>query len=193
MHAVLQNNVQLVRVLLTHGADVSIGSHEYHTPLSVAVALGYVDAVAFLLERHQLDDDAAIVNIIRALAIAIGRHQDDMTVLEMLLAHGAQVDAHVDESHKTTLHVAASTPNLQAITVLIAHNANVDARDAEGCVALHGAAATKDCALVVKVLIAEGADVDAVDETGITALHIAALLTHACGGGFARTRYVAFS
>ena len=55
-------------------------------------------------------------------------------VLELLLAHGADLDA-PNEEHATPLFFACQCNNQFAASILLSHNANVRARNAQGLTA----------------------------------------------------------
>jgi ankyrin repeat protein len=94
-------------------------------------------------------------------------------VVELLLAHGAPVDAR-DDVGSTALILAARKGRLPVVRRLLVHGADVNATDCGGSTALIGAAWTGKAA-VVRALLANGADVKARDRSGWSALGYAAL------------------
>ncbi len=136
---------QVVADLLALGADVHATDRYGATPLHAATQSGstrYWDVIS-------------------------GPHAE---VLELLLRHGAPVDA-VNDANETALHGAASHCHLEAVELLVRHGADVNARNKANATPLHvGAAAYRGAFDVIDLLIAQGADPNAVDDKGNTAL-----------------------
>jgi ankyrin repeat protein len=65
--------------------------------------------------------------------------KDNREVAELLLAHGAAVEA-ADRSGATALHLAATRGYRDMVALLVAHGANVNARDNPGAAPLDEAA-----------------------------------------------------
>ena len=94
-----------------------------------------------------------------------------LEVFQVLMAHGAAVDARGDRQ-ETPLHLAADAGNLAVATALLDAGAQVDPRMDEQRTPLHQAAQANG-ADIVRLLVARGADVNARDRAGYTALIIA--------------------
>jgi hypothetical protein len=90
--------------------------------------------------------------------------------LEILIAHGAQVDA-PDRNGFTALMAAASMGLVSNVRVLISAGAKVNIRDEKGSTALIWAAIS-GYPQVVEILLAHGADVKAKNKDGLTALSL---------------------
>jgi hypothetical protein len=91
-------------------------------------------------------------------------------LLEILIAHGAKVDA-ADRTGLTALMAASSLGLAQNISVLISAGANVNARDEKGSTALIWAAIS-GYPQVVEILLADGADGKVKNKDGLTALQL---------------------
>jgi ankyrin repeat protein len=83
---------------------------------------------------------------------------------EVLIAHKADVNAK-DVSHRTPLHYAASSGNLEVAKVLLANKADVNAKGFYSSTALHTVAWNGNIAFA-RLLIENGANVNAVDKFG---------------------------
>jgi len=94
-------------------------------------------------------------------------------VVELLLAHGADVNAR-DNDGKTPLIFAALSGNKDVVELLLAHGADANARDSEDWTPLLWAA-SDGYTDVVEFLLAHGADANARNSHGETPLHRAAL------------------
>jgi ankyrin repeat protein len=90
--------------------------------------------------------------------------------LQVLLSHGADVNAVTITDRLTALHYAANTGHTVSLQVLWSHEADVNAVENSGVTALH-LAANHGHTESLKVLLSHGADVNAKNENGITALH----------------------
>lgn len=112
-----EGDVESMRLLLDHGADVGAGDREGVTPLHFAAAFGGVEAVRLLLERGaQVDarEETGMTPIMGAQA-----HQR-AEVVEVLRQAGATLDEIppvlvVEPGHVVT-HIAADDPLLRLTT-----------------------------------------------------------------------------
>jgi ankyrin repeat protein len=99
------------------------------------------------------------------------------TGCKLLIAKGADVNAHEQKYGNTPLHGAANKGHVDVANMLIAKGANVNVRDQGGATPLHGAANYGHVA-VAELLIAKGADVHAKNQYDDTPLHWAARNGH---------------
>ncbi|KGO41766.1 hypothetical protein PEX1_031150 [Penicillium expansum] len=104
--AAISGNIALVSMLLGHGADIDYKYIELYAPrialcphderwhgsiaLSVAARLGYLDLVTFLLANDS--DVKATTPSLRETALYLAIANGHEEVIEMLLAHGADVE-----------------------------------------------------------------------------------------------------
>ncbi|KAK5679414.1 hypothetical protein LTS10_008231 [Elasticomyces elasticus] len=97
---------------------------------------------------------------------------EDVPMMNLLLSHGAAVDAkhHMD---RTALIAAAATGATTLVQILLARHANVEASDTDGRTALI-VAAEAGFNDIVQQLLDHNADLQAFDDDGRTALHCAA-------------------
>ncbi|KAK5850605.1 hypothetical protein PBY51_001470 [Eleginops maclovinus] len=92
--------------------------------------------------------------------------------LQLLCEHGVNVNAKVEGSQQTALHLSVRYMALSAVHVLSCCGADVNAVDSNGMTALHIAAGILHKDIMVS-LIKEGADNMGVKHTGNTPLHMA--------------------
>ena len=110
MAAVRANNSFIVRLLLESGASLvarsapRTGMLESTTPLHIAAAFAYFDAAR--TRRTPCDNGRAI--------------HEQLEIIDMLLANGADVDA-VDASGRVARHIAMASGNVAAAEVLALH------------------------------------------------------------------------
>ena len=102
------------------------------------------------------------------LVIAVFDNFSD--IVEVLIEHGANVNARNDVSGRAPLHSAASQNSRESAELLIANGANVRVRSDNGVEVLHSAA-VGDHPEMGRYLISRGANVDPADNDGATPLH----------------------
>lgn len=96
---------------------------------------------------------------------------DDVSAIDALLEHGAEIDAR-DTNGQTCLHVAATFGTPTMVKTLASRGADVKAIDSESRTALHCAVDSINTD-VYGALIRVGVDVEARNGRGQTALEIA--------------------
>lgn len=148
--AVTAGNLVQVRRLLSHGVDVNTRDDSGRTLLHSAVP------------RYAFGEPVVKVG--------------EKTIIQMLLAAGADVDA-ADSDGVTPLLLTASRGHIKAAKQLLAGGANANAKDRQGMTPLHRVAVDGPMELIER-LVARGADVNAVDRDGWTPAHMAAFHGH---------------
>ncbi len=99
------------------------------------------------------------------------------SIVELLLAHGADVNASSDARKNTPLIEAAARCEVSIMARLLAEGARLDDRNNTGQTALM-VAVGEGCTEAVELLLTHGADVTIVDQLGMTAMKYAALFRH---------------
>lgn len=164
--AVGYGNIEMIYMLLKHGADINAINNRGWTPLHRTTHLGKADAALALLSNkpniNAKSDDGST-----PLHDAISHKHFD--IARLLIDHGADVNAQ-DISRSTPLHTAAWRGHRDIVERLFARNANINAKDIDGNTPLHKAVQGLENEMV-GLLLANGADIDAVGESG-TPLHI---------------------
>jgi ankyrin repeat protein len=118
--AAVTNHGAMVELLLANGADVNATeSVSGQTPLEMAVSEGNRDAVQSMLTLG-----ADPISKLYLQVAVTHNHQD---IAEVLLAHGADVDAK-NVGGYTPLHFAASDGHKGIVELLLAHGADANAR-----------------------------------------------------------------
>ncbi|KAI9436840.1 ankyrin repeat-containing domain protein [Lactarius indigo] len=175
--AAAMGRLEIVRILLGHGVDVSVATTMgNHTPLHEASRGGHVDVVRLLI---QYGADAN-TDLQRLFLQALSSRSAE-TVL-FFIELGGDVHAR-DRSHSTPLHLVLKSLSfsVDVMQTLIDHGADVNARDGSHSTPLHLVSPPPSSSLsssssskvdVVRTLIHHGADVNARDRSHKTLLHL---------------------
>jgi formylglycine-generating enzyme len=203
LYAASNGSRKTVEILLRHGADVSVATGAGQTAISEATSHGHLDIVE-LLQSHgaapnprSLNDAAAggELEAVRyilasnvdtdskdtALRFAIlggtDRPAERKAIIELLLAHGADINNRVKGAPNTPL-MLATTADL--VEFLIDHGADFKAEAAFGTPvqALACNKSVQDPVAIFNVLLVHRVDIAVAPKTGLGALHCAVLLHH---------------
>lgn len=164
--AALRGDLPEIRSRLAAGTQVNAQDSTGSTALSLSVALGNGEIVAFLLEAGA-DVGLATNEVIYPIHSA-----KDPAIIKALLNHGADPNAVANYGYRP-LHFACGRVHHEGqVRSLLSAGANVNVADDEGETPLH-LAAQFATATIVKLLVNAGADVHARTERGTTALNLA--------------------
>lgn len=121
--AVEEGNLDLVKLLLSEGADASIVDENNETPLHCLPVIGPNAELGQLLLDHGCN--CRVKSISRRVALHKAAEYDSMAGAALLLiAAGAKINVQ-DAWGTTPLHFAARWGNYVVIKALIAHNADI--------------------------------------------------------------------
>jgi ankyrin repeat protein len=165
--AAKEGHVEIVKYLLSHGANVNFDAGwDGGTVLQAAASTGIWDLVELILEHHPTDLHAALVT-------AIDAGHDKITMA--LIYQGIDLDP---PNGETPLQAASRRGNEELVRILVGMSANVNAapKSYYGMTALQGAARYGNLE-IVRFLVEKGAEINALPATlgGMTALQAAAL------------------
>ncbi|KAH7025755.1 ankyrin repeat-containing domain protein [Microdochium trichocladiopsis] len=164
-------NTELVRILVTNGADISIKNDRGRTPLFTAVLFDHLERAEDLLE-HGADVSTTDINDRTPLYTAVIQGYSRM--IKLLCASGAYVDIK-DKNGQTPLHYAISHGRSEVAETLLAAGADtnlVSKGETPLC------RATSKCNLqIIDLLLRHGADVAVPSPNygGALAIHLAAI------------------
>jgi ankyrin repeat protein len=163
-----EGHVDVARMLMKHGADVSAQDQYKSTPLHWASSSGHLDVARMLVERGaDVSAQARGKNGFTPLHWALKNHHLDMAL--MLVDCGADVSAQ-DEDGGSPLHWALKNHHLDVARILVERGADVSAQDKNGWSPLH-LTLSKGHLDVARMLIERGADVSARTKSWWTPLH----------------------
>ncbi len=179
--------VTLVLIIIAVGCRIDLTNKRLHS----AAAEGDLVAVNGLLaggwfRSPQAVNDGDTNGLAPLHHACLGGHA---AVAELLLSHGADIEAKLMPSGLTLLQdlaskKCASDGQVAVMEVLFSHGADVNAKTKDsdatvGATPLH-LATVNGCVVVMEFLLTHGADVNAKDATaGATPLHFAAMIGHA--------------
>jgi quinoprotein dehydrogenase-associated probable ABC transporter substrate-binding protein len=173
-NAIVANDIDRVRYLLDHGAEVNSHDGEGNTPLINATRFGFVPVAAWLVE-HKAEIDLPDRNSWTPLMFAAWNDQPDL--VQMLAAHGAKLDA-TDNDGLTALAIAAQNGKVKAASALVTAGADVNRPAAKGGYTPLMLASISGSSELATTLIQHGAKINAANPGGVTALMIAAAGNH---------------
>ncbi|KAH8983638.1 ankyrin repeat-containing domain protein [Lactarius akahatsu] len=162
----------VVQTLLAHNADVNVAkTGDNHTPLHDASKFGHFDCVQLLMQNGA--DARTDLQRLLFLASSSGNVQ----TVELFIQLSGDVSAR-DGGHKTSLHLASSSPSRRSsdvVRALMLNGVDVNARDGSHKTPLHLASSMSSWLNgdVCQTLIMNGADVNARDGSHSTPLHLA--------------------
>ncbi|OXU20908.1 hypothetical protein TSAR_000911 [Trichomalopsis sarcophagae] len=177
VYAALSNEVDvLVRLLMRYGADIHTRDDDGFNilrNLTILPGREHIEVIRKLLEKGVLAQEA---NSKHHQPIHIAVRRDKIQVVNLLLDHGANVNALVDVLDETPLYIAArECRNPAMLTTLLKRGANIDKKCYSGYTALHGLV-MQECLFdsdrisfeKVKVLLSFDADLFIEDKFNLT-------------------------
>jgi ankyrin repeat protein len=156
--AVMRGDAPAVRALLAKKADVNAPQTDGTSALHWAVRANDVELTEMLLKAGAR---ASTANQSGATPMLLAATNGNATILERLIAAGADPNAPVSETGDTALMMAARTGKLDAVRVLLDHGAKVNAKETWGGTTALMWAVSERHSEVAKLLVERGADVNA--------------------------------
>lgn len=163
IHASWKGRVEIVKLLISHGARVNYKIDTGYTALGVAIEENHSDIVRILRDAGA-DENISLISFVKA---------GDLEMVHSLIRTGISIEEQ-DADGATPLMWAAYKGYTRIVEILIDSGANLWAADwTYGNTALMGAAANGHRE-VLQLLISRGADLDTLDHQGRNALMWAA-------------------
>lgn len=176
--AVFHNQFDIVKLLAYWGANIqfkdALGnlinryfySYQYQKP--------NIEILKFLLE-HQVNPNS--VGYYSDTPIVTAAIYNDFEAIKLLVQHGANINAQLEETGMSALMYAVMLPDNQMADYLIAQGANIHITDIEGENLLIFAAYAGSLPNI-KLLLDKGLSIDAIGAYGLTPLMMAAAQGH---------------
>ena len=169
------NHSDLIRFLVSAGADLEARDKDDDTALMTAVNWGNPEALRALIE---LGADLDALSRKNGTPLVAAIESNRLKLAQMLLQAGANPDKSYGEGAYTALFNAVADDKAEFVSALIAAGANVNTRHGQHRRPLLVLAATKDHTNLIPLLIEAGADLEAADDLGWTAWRAATYLGH---------------
>ena len=154
--AAMRSDVESVRSLLKHGADVNAAQGDGMTALHWAAVNGDVETAEILIYAGAGVDAQTRLGSYTPLHLA--SREGHAEVLKSLLAAGVDVNALTSTGGVAALHFSAAAGDVEAIKALVKHGAELDKAESVWGHTPLIFAATKNRAEAVTVLLHSGAD-----------------------------------
>ncbi|XP_048251276.1 inversin-like [Haliotis rufescens] len=172
MWAAVEGHRDVVELLESEGADVSLVDEDGYNILHFACIRGHLETVEFVLSLNEVDinrrGEGSKTPVMRAAELG---HRE---VAGLLVSKGADVSL-VDEDGYNTLHFACLGGHLETVEFVLSLNVvDINSRGLKSRTPVMWAA-MKGNSDVVKLLVSKGADVSLVDVDGGNILHFACL------------------
>lgn len=148
---VIQNNIELIKLIVNAGADLNIIDNNKNTPLSFMIDDG-------LKISHQKEKEQFLERLVFLLKFRI-----DVNT--------------VDSEGRTVFHKSVMADDLEVVEKLLTKKTNLDIKDKQGRTALHHTQ-WKGNYKIARLLIAAGANINEADYAGFSILNYAAILGH---------------
>ncbi|KAG5677884.1 hypothetical protein PVAND_007601 [Polypedilum vanderplanki] len=129
-------HLNIVKMLVKHGANVNHCTDTNSTPLRAACFDGRLDIVQYLVNHNA---DLNLPNIYNNTCLMISSYRGHDDVVEFLLKNGAQVNAQAN-CQATSLHYASECGHLEICKLLIEYGADVNLKNEYGMTAFIQAA-----------------------------------------------------
>ena len=153
IEAAYNGHVEIVKLLIDHGADVNLKGEAWYGPLHAAAMGGHVEVVKLLL------DNGADVNIFHQdKPLHFAAKNGHIEVAQILLAHGASINAKGTDEY-SPLGTAVSNLQVEMVKYLLSRGADVNAGAIYGCMPLYTAVSERNVELA-RLLLEHGANAD---------------------------------
>ena len=161
--------IEVVRILVEQGADMTAQDNHQRTPLHAASGEGRVDVARFLVEHGA---DATALDMQGWIPLHWASLCGHVEVARFFIEHGVDPTTRGYDG-RTPLHWASTAGSLDVVRFLIEHGADVTARASDGRTSLH-VASEEGNVKVARFLLEHGADATVGAYNGGTPLHLVA-------------------
>jgi ankyrin repeat protein len=167
--AVRAGNSDIVKFLISGGADVNIKDNYGQTPIQIAAHSDNLEIVTQLVSNGA---EINIKNFIGQTPLYAAVYNEQLQIVKYLISQGAEINTK-DTKGKTPLHDAVIYNKVEISKYLITNGAELNAKDGDGKSSLHYTVINKNLELI-KSLVSGGANVNTGDKFNRIPLHYAA-------------------
>jgi ankyrin repeat protein len=156
--------------LIKQGADINKQNNDGLTPLDLALRMGSYKACKYLIKKGV---DTNKENDREETPLQLAAQNNYYKTCKDLIEKGADVNKK-NKYGETALHLAVSRSHYRIFTYLVDHNADVNLQNNQGETPLH-VAVCKNWFKACKYLVERGADINKKNNKGETPLYVAVL------------------
>jgi ankyrin repeat protein len=157
--AVSTGQLESVKLVLAHGANINAVNSGGRTALHIATLSDNWDIVKLLLESGA---QANIADNVKTTPLHIAAQRNNYGIVQLLLDHGAQVSL-TDSANETPLGLAVGSKSFEAAKVLVEHGASPNLFNKEGLSPLDLSLHNPEMA---KLMLAHAGRIDAFTQPG---------------------------
>jgi ankyrin repeat protein len=170
--ACLAGDLEMVRLLVAHGANVNSSTSSHSTPLLLAITADKTQVARFLLEKGA---DAKVVDDDGMTVLMMVGGGASVEFVRLLVEHGASVRAKGTTFSRSVLLIMAAHADASVLQYILEQGAQADinTKDTEGTTPLAEAAMNGNAG-AVKLLLERGANPNIAGSDGGTPLHYVA-------------------
>ena len=162
-----QRYTEIVKLLLSHGADLSTTDTEGNTPLIIAVKNNMIDIVKIILDYKQ---DINVKNNAGRTALWVATSDGYRPeIVKLLLSHGADLSITDTEGRHTPLWVAVFRNYIDIVKIMLNYKHNINIKSNAGNTPLC-IAAQYGYSEIVELLINKKADLNIKNDHGVSPL-----------------------
>ena len=170
--SVQEGHMNVIKLLLAHGADINSLAADNSTPLHIALQQGHLE-IANLLLNSGAEVNSQEQSGLTPLHLAA--YKGRLDIFHILLERNA--DVHVHNRGDTALLLAASGGHFEIARILLECNVEVNSQSDQGFTPFLGASWSGNLD-IVRLLLERNANVHVHDDSGNTPLHLAASKGH---------------
>ncbi|MEE6457992.1 hypothetical protein FKM82_000139 [Ascaphus truei] len=162
----MKGNADCLRVMLTHGVDVSVQDLSGHSALHLAVKSSHMECAKRLLQSKC---PAELTDIAGKTSMHYAAANDCLPIVQLLCEHKCPLNVK-DLDGNTALLISVLHGHTEVCKYLVDHRADMNIKDQNGRTALMLACESGNFAMG-EILVRKGADLKLTDALGHDALH----------------------
>ncbi|KAF2895060.1 hypothetical protein ILUMI_11113 [Ignelater luminosus] len=171
--AVMHQQVNMISLLLSKGADINLRNHNGETPFYIGVKHGYYEIVSILLDYGadiNLQNHEGNTPLITVMSVA-NKASQELDIINLLLSADANVNIK-NVNGETPLYFGIRNGDYKIVREFI-DKADINVQNCVGDTPLHVAISYHQTSDMITLLLLHGADVNITNVNGDTPLQLA--------------------